>query len=164
MEQFDPDYFDERKEQIKELFELRAMTIACGVTGMLLVLVGVIIVVVGSDIVGGLVLAFAAAFIMGALFMLADYLGKRAANRAVRREYERLIMLNPALAKAKRGGRDDEDDDLLAADDGELPDAIGLDEQIRARARAGTRLTKYSTLRLPQSHGLTSFVMMQQLL
>lgn len=135
MQQFDHDYFEERKEQIKELFALRGSTIACGITGILLMLAGLIIVDVGSDIVGGLVLVLAAAFIMGALFMLADYLGKRAAQRAIRREYQELLVLNPALAKAKRGAHGDEAD-LLAADDGELYDDIDLEEQIRAQARA----------------------------
>lgn len=112
---FDEDYLARREKQIKELFELRAMTGACLVTGIAMETIGIVLLNAGSGIAGTILVIFGALFLIATVFMTASYFAQKAADRAIQKEYELLALYGLAPDKAKRGGQGSR-----PADDGEV--------------------------------------------
>lgn len=115
MQPFDEDYLKRRVKQIQELYELRAVIMACLVTALIAALIGVALLSTGHGTLAAISLVISALFGMGAIFMGADYSGKKAADRAVQKEYEQMALYGLIGEKAKRGNRE-----FRLADDGEI--------------------------------------------
>jgi F0F1-type ATP synthase assembly protein I len=116
MQPFDEDYLARREKQIHEMFELRAMIGACLVTGVMVGLIGAVLLSAGYGTAGAILLVVALLFGMGSIFMAADYSAKKAADRAIQKEYEHLALYGLPEAKAKRRGQGT----IRLADDGEM--------------------------------------------
>jgi len=131
MDRFDQAYMERREKQIKELYELRAMVLACLVTGVILGIAGAGLLSNGFDTTGTIVMLFAGMFGMGAIFMGASYFAQKGADRAIQKEYELLARYE----KPKRSGGDEV---VRLADDGELIVETELaDEASYREGRAG---------------------------
>jgi len=115
MHPFDEHYLARREKQIKELIELRAMTLASLVTGVTLGAAGIALLSSGSGTGGTILLVFAVLFGMGTIFMTASYFAQQAADRAIQKEYELLALYGLAPEKAKRA-----DQGLPLTGDGEI--------------------------------------------
>lgn len=113
MNLFDEDYMARREKQIKELYELRAMIVACLVTGVVLALISAGLLSAGYGTLGAILLAIALLFGVGSLFMIASYFAEKGAEQAIQREYDLLAL----YSKPKRGSQEDT---IPLTDDGEL--------------------------------------------
>jgi hypothetical protein len=118
MDPFDKEYLERREKQIQDLYELRYMTGAVFISGLILTLISLGLIS-GGHLGGTILLAVALLFDVGALFMVASYLAQKASDRAIQREREQLFALYSQ--KPKRGS---EDGELRLADDGELADTL----------------------------------------
>jgi hypothetical protein len=130
MQSFDNDYLARREKQIEDLYMLRAMTAACVITGAVLAGIALILMSADHNTLGAILFVIALLFEMGSLFMVASYLAERAADRAIREEYERLALYGE---KAKRGSvRFDEiplDDGEISAENASLEDMVEASSQ-----------------------------------
>ncbi len=117
MQPLDEEYMVRREKQIRELYSLRASAWACLVFGLALLGLSVVLMVGGSGGLGVALFLIALAFEAGAAFIFADYYGKKAADRAIQEERERLLMLYSRADKPKRSA---EEDAFRLADDGEM--------------------------------------------
>jgi hypothetical protein len=131
MEPFDRDYLERREKQIHELYNLRYMTGAVFVTGLILTLVSLGLIVAGYGVGGAIMLVMGLLFDVGALFMVASYFAERAADRAIQRERDQLFALYGQ--KPKRGSSDGE---IPLADDGELAEPLEEDDLIHREGRS----------------------------
>ena len=117
MNPFDQDYLERREKKIQELYQLRYMTGAVFVSGLILTLISLVLLSAGYGTGGAILMAVALLFDVGALFMVASYFAEKGADRAIQREREQLFALYNQ--KPKRGSDDgelrlaDDDDDLL---------------------------------------------------
>jgi hypothetical protein len=125
MEPFDKDYLERREKQIQELYNLRYMTGAVFVTGLILTFISLGLMGAGYGVGGAIMLVMALLFDVGALFMVASYFAQKAADRAIQRERDQLFALYGQ--KPKRGGSDGE---LRLADDDELADALAYEDDL----------------------------------
>jgi hypothetical protein len=133
MEPFDRDYLERRENQIQELYNLRYMTGAVFVTGLILSLISLGLISAGYGTGGAILLAVGLLFDVGALFMVASYFAQKAADRVIQRERDQLFALYGQ--KPKRGSVDGE---LRLADDGELADALDYeDDLVHREGRSG---------------------------
>jgi hypothetical protein len=114
MDPFDKDYLARREKQIKEMYELRAATWACLITGLILTLISVILMAFGSRTLGSILFVVSLLFEAGSIFMFFSYFGQKAADRAIQQEREQLWALYGD--KPKRG----QDSVTRLSDDGEL--------------------------------------------
>ena len=128
MQPFDEGYLKRREKQIQELYELRAMIWACLVTGLAASVIGVVLLSLGYGTAGAILLIVALLFGMGTIFMGADYSAKKATDRAVQKEYERLALYGLPGEKAKRGNQE-----VRLADDGEMVVERGPDDEVSYR-------------------------------
>ncbi len=128
MQPFDDDYLARREKQIHELFELRAMIWACLVTGVIVGVIALALLSTGSKTLGGISLVVALLFGVGSIFMVADYSARKATDRAVQKEYERLALYGLPGEKAKRGNQE-----VRLADDGEMVVERGPDDEVSYR-------------------------------
>ncbi len=133
MQPFDKDYLERREKQIKELYELRATTWACLITGLILTGISLVLVSSGSQFLGSILFVVSLLFEVGAIFMFASYFAQKGADKAIEREREQLFALYGQ--KPKRGGSDGE---LRLSDDGDLI-GEGLEEEdlIHGEGRRG---------------------------
>jgi hypothetical protein len=129
MNPFDQDYLERREKQIQDLYNLRYMTGAVFVSGLIMTLISLVLLSAGYGLGGAILLAVALMFDVGALFMVASYFAEKGADRAIQREREQLFALYNQ--KPKRGSDDGE---LRLADDGELLVEETDDERLIHRA------------------------------
>lgn len=101
MQPFDEDYMARRETQIKELYELRSATAACLITGAILGAIGLYAFRFGSVRLSYLLLGISGLFLVGTLFMIADYFGKQGADKAIRRERLEMYQMY-GMEKPKR--------------------------------------------------------------
>jgi hypothetical protein len=130
MDPFDKDYLERREKQIQELYELRYMTGAVFVSGLIMTLISIGLISAGY-VGGNVLLAVALLFDVGALFMVASYLAQKGADRAIQRERDQLFALYGQ--KPKRGSADGE---IPLADDGELAEPLEEDDLIHRAGRS----------------------------
>jgi hypothetical protein len=131
MDPFDKDYLERREKQIQELYELRYMTGAVFITGLILTLISLGLISAGH-LGGTILLVVALLFDVGALFMVASYFAQKGADRAIQREREQLFALYGQ--KPKRGSSDGE---LRLADDDELADTLEDDYLVHHEGHSG---------------------------
>ena len=126
MQPFDEDYLARREKQIQELYELRAMIWACLVTAVIAALIGVALLSTGHGTLAAISLVISALFGMGTIFMAADYSAKKAADRAIQKEFEQLAPYGLPEAKAKRRGQGT----IWLSDDGEMAVELSPEDEI----------------------------------
>jgi hypothetical protein len=125
MQPFDKDYLARREKQIKDMYEMRAATWACLVTGLILTPISVLLMAYGSRTLGLILFVVSLMFEAGSIFMFFSYFGQKAADRAIQQERDQLWALYGD--KPKRG----QDSVTRLADDGEL--VVETEEQIAHR-------------------------------
>jgi len=131
MQPFDEEYLSRRENQIQDQYMLGANMLACLITGAILVAVGVLM----DSRLGTGLLVVGLLFVAGFVFMFATYAAQRAANRAIDREHERLMVLyGQMMDKPKRG---ESEYSVRVMDDGELPAEDSLESQIRRGTGVG---------------------------
>jgi hypothetical protein len=134
MQPFDEDYLARREKQIQDLFELRAMSWACVVTGLVLTLIALVLMTTGWAL-GSILFVVALLFWAGSIFMFASYFAQQAADRAIQREHDHLVALyGLSPEKPKRGGQEDA---IWPSDDGELPAEASPEDRIAHREGQG---------------------------
>ncbi len=93
----DEAYLARREKQIKELYELRASSFACLVTGLLLTGLSFGLLTLGYTTPSVILFVVSLLFNAGALFMFFSYFGQKAADRAIQQE-----LYGHLLEKSKR--------------------------------------------------------------
>lgn len=133
MQQFDQEYLKRREKQIQESYMLRANTIACGVTTVVLVAIGLLLMNTGSEFIGTGLFVFGLLFGAGTIFMTASYFAQKGADRAIEQERAELLALyGQMMEKPKRNGQETS---FRLSDDGELVAADTADESAQQSAR-----------------------------
>jgi uncharacterized membrane protein YeaQ/YmgE (transglycosylase-associated protein family) len=109
MQPFDEEYMARREAQIKELYEMRAGMLACLITGVILGFIGLYVMRFGNPRFGYVLLGISGLFSVGSLFMITDYFGKQAADRAIRKERMEMWQMS-TMEKPKRSLHELSDD------------------------------------------------------